>query len=143
MNFYITSDKKVKLNTCHLTCNTNDFEHLKEMIKFLQKRDYCLHVYDHERTMIILPISLIYYIESIDNKTYIYTNQSFYRSFEHFSTLKKLYYCLGLRQINKNTIVNIHFILKMKITNDCRRIITLENQEKLVVNRNFRNFLNE
>lgn len=143
MRFIIKTDSNIKKDSCELTCNAQDYDYLKELLCYLQKRDTRMIVYDDEHNMYMLPLAQIYYIECVDNKTFIYTKRASFRSYQHFSVLKKMYQQLGFRQINKNTIVNTHYIVTVKIVEDCRRLISLENDEQLIVNRNFRDFLND
>lgn len=143
MEFVIKTAPEFKRSQCELLCNEQDYNYVKELLHCLQKYDVNMMVYDDDHNMYILPLMYIYYIECVDNKTFIYTKNASFRSYQKFSSLKKCYHQIGFRQINKNTIVNIHYIVSINIMADSRRMILLENDEHLIVNRNFRNFLNQ
>lgn len=142
MEFVIKTIAGIKRDQCELLCNEQDYDYIKKLLHCLKKLDINMMVYDDEHNMYMLPMAQIYYIECVDNKTFIYTRNTSFRSYQHFSSLKKCYRQIGFRQINKNTIVNIHYIVSVNIVADSRRLILLDNNEKLIVNRNFRNFLN-
>lgn len=143
MNFIIKTAKDIEKGHIEIRCNAIDFTYTKELVNYIHHHDKKIKVYDDERNMFLLSYALIYYIECIDNKTFIYTKHDAYRCFIHFSDLKKECYPYGFRQINKNTIVNIHYISSVKIIEDCRRLVSLKNDEQLIVNRNYRNFMND
>lgn len=124
-------------------CSYQDHEYMKELLTYLQTHDIRISAYDDEHNMFMLPLALIYYIENIDGKSFLYTKKEAYRSYQRFSVLKKMYQKIGFRQINKNTIVNLHYIQTIRVSSDCRRTITLKNGEQLIVNRSFRHFMEE
>lgn len=85
----------------------------------------------------ILDISKIAYIESVDRKTFVYTESECYES------RLKLYemddrLCDGdFLRISKSCIVRIRYIRSLRSEIDRRLRITLENGEQLIVSRQY------
>lgn len=116
-------------------------EQIKIILNALSKTREAITLYDDEHNAFLIPIITIYYFECIDRKVYAYTKNGIYRLYELFSDLKTKYEALGIYQINKTTLLNIHHIQSYKITADCRRLVILDNNEKLIINRRYQNVL--
>ena len=106
-------------------------------MKIISLYDTRLKAYDDQHNMFLIPIPLIYYIECVYNKVFIYTKDEVYRSHERFTELKNSYASEGLIQINKNTLVNKIHIQSIQIEKECRRKLFLNNDESLIVNRKY------
>lgn len=138
MNYKIIKSIHLSQENIEIHCNPKDYETMKEIMKTLQYLDMQCSAYDDEHNMYFIPIMFIYYIENVDNKTYLYTKDESFRSYQTFTTLNKLFSPHGFRQINKNTLVNLYHVHASKIIKDCRRILFLDNEEQLIVNRKFK-----
>lgn len=85
----------------------------------------------------VLNIYDIFYIESIERKTFIYTKDQIFRS------SKKLYQLLdelkefGFVQINKSYILNIDVLDSVKTLFNSRLKATLINGEKVIITRTY------
>lgn len=88
-------------------------------------------------TETVLNIYDIFYIESIERKTFIYTKDQIFRS------SKKLYQLLnelkefGFVQINKSCIMNIEVLDSVQTLFNSRLKATLINGEKVIITRTF------
>lgn len=88
-------------------------------------------------TETVLNIYDIFYIESIERKTFIYTKDQIFRS------SKKLYQLLnelkefGFVQINKSCIMNIEVLDSVQTIFNSRLKATLINGEKVIITRTF------
>lgn len=112
-----------------------DYE-TKELLHYLQSFSQTTLGYDESQTYRIY-LKDIYYIESVDDKTFLYTKDQFYYSknklYEWENQLKKTSFV----RISKNTIVNIHYLKSVKSLLGGRMEITLVNQEHLIINRHY------
>lgn len=142
MKFQLRVDENMKEDLIDVVCNKRNYKALEGILKKMEQMDACFELFDDEHNMFRIHIMQIYYVEIIDNKVYAYTSAATYRIYRSFSSLKKTCKSIGLKQINKNTLVNISHIQAIKIASECRRILYLDNQEQLIVNRQFRDFLN-
>lgn len=141
MNFRLRIFEEMEENYVEVICNKRNYETIRELLKKVQHLDGHLPMYDDEHNMFQIHLMQVYYFESIDNKVFAYTAQDMYRIYQSFSQLKKALSEQGIKQINKNTLVNINHVQSVKVAKDCRRILCLDNQEQLIVNRQFRNFM--
>lgn len=96
--------------------------------------------YDDANNIYFIPIISILYIEVVEHHLFAYTKDNIfslrYYSLKDFIHKQKLHnFC----QINAQTIVNIDYIVSYSIDKDSRRKIILENNDKLIVNRSYKN----
>lgn len=90
-----------------------------------EDRSSCLSVHD------------IYYIESLERKTFIYTKDKVFR------TNKKLYQFaeelkdFSFLQVNKSCLLNINVLVHVKTLLNSRLEATLDNGEKLIITRTY------
>lgn len=109
---------------------------VKYLVKRLENDDYSICGNDNGRIYRI-DVTDIFYIESVDRKTFIYSTQQVFR------TEKKLYQLLeelkshDFVQINKAVIVNINVLESMKMLANSRIQVTLQNGEKLNASRTY------
>lgn len=109
---------------------------IKEIITFLKgEKRKVVAQYDGE--WIMLATSEIYYVESVDSKTFIYTIDKVLDSPESLIELENQYSSLGLVRIGKSQLVNLHHVKKLRSILNSRIEITLESGEKLVVSRHY------
>ncbi|MBD5548448.1 MAG: LytTR family transcriptional regulator [Lachnospiraceae bacterium] len=108
------------------------------IIDFLQSFDMQIKCdsNDAERMINILDI---YYIESVDKKTYVYLENTVYHTNFRLYQLKDKLQEYGFVQISKSCILNINALESMKPLFNSRMEATLKNGEKVTVNRNYLN----
>lgn len=85
----------------------------------------------------ILDVSRIVYIESVDRKTFVYTEKDCYESKLKLYEMEERLCEGGFFRVSKSCLVNIHFIKSLR--NDINRKIrlTLENGEQVMVSRQY------
>lgn len=126
------SDTEIIINCSSLTAET------ESIIAALRMADNQLTVTRDGETH-ILDITKIAYIESVDRKTFVYTENDCYES------KLKLYemddrLCNpggGFLRISKSCIVRLKYIRSLKAELDRRIRITLENGEQLIASRQY------
>lgn len=83
----------------------------------------------------ILPISDIYYVESVDLKTFVYTADQVYQAKQKLYEIEETLDEGEFLRINRQTIINISRIRNITPAGNGRFQATLTNGEKLIVSR--------
>ena len=85
---------------------------------------------------VLLEISFIYYIESVDKRTFVYTKENCYESKLRLSELEESLGSYFLR-ISKSMIVNLKKIKSVKSDLSGRMEASMLNGEKIVISRSY------
>ena len=124
------ADTEIVINCGRLTPET------ERIIAALRMSDSQLTVVKDGESF-ILDISKIMYIESVDRKTFVYTENECYESkLKLYETEERL--CgSGFLRISKSCLVQISFIRSIRAELDRRLRLTLENGEQMIVSRQY------
>ena len=87
---------------------------------------------------VTVAIADIYYIDTVDRKTFAYTKDSCIEIKEALRDLSDDYSYAGFARISKSSVVNIYKIKKLQGDINMRVIIFLKNDEKLIMNRSYK-----
>ena len=129
-----------------LSCNE-----IEIIIKYPQKDRRVLRIIDFlqsfdmqikcagENTERMIHIMDIFYIESVDKKTFVYLENAVYRTEFRLYQLKDKLQTYGFVQINKSCILNINALDSIRPLFNSRMEATLKNGEKVQINRNYLN----
>lgn len=129
-----------------LSCNE-----IEIIIKYPQKDRRVLRIIDFlqsfdmqikcagENAERMIHIMDIYYIESVDKKTFVYLENAVYRTEFRLYQLKDKLQTYGFVQINKSCILNINALDSIRPLFKSRMEATLKNGEKVQINRNYLN----
>ncbi len=90
-------------------------------------------------TDLMINILDIYYIESVDKKTFVYLENAVYRTDFRLYQLKDKLRAYGFVQISKSCILNINTLESIRPLFNSRMEATLKNGEKVNINRNYLN----
>lgn len=90
-----------------------------------------------------LPLDKIYYIDSVDGRTFIYHEDEVYRSKESLATLEVQLHNTPFVRIGKNCILNTSYLKSVKPIVNHRLLATLTNGENLIISRNYIDALKE
>lgn len=93
-----------------------------------------LTVYSNNNAF-ILPITDIFYVESVDLKTFVYTEQTMYQAKLKLYEVEDLLNKTEFLRVNRQTIVNIRRIQNVSPAGSGRFQATLTNGEKVIVSR--------
>ena len=85
----------------------------------------------------ILDISKIAYIESVDRKTFVYTDSECYETKMKLYEMEERLCGSGFLRISKSCLVRLRYIRSIKAELDRRLRLTLENGEQMIVSRQF------
>lgn len=108
------------------------------LFNFMKNRLKEIEVFDEYYNHYVVSLISIYYIETTDNKVFVYTKDNVYRINKHIKRLKKELMNFGFFQVNARTLVNAIHITHYKIGEESRRLLTLDNNETLIVNRHYK-----
>lgn len=79
----------------------------------------------------------IYYFEAVENRTYAYCENEVYQCKQKLYELEERLGTMNFQRISRSCILNIHKLLSIKTLLNGRIEATLENREKLIVNRHY------
>ena len=94
---------------------------------------------NNENEEILINASDIFYVESVDKKTFIYLKDKVYQTDLRLYQLINELSHLGFVQVSKSCILNINVLLSIKPLINSRMEATLQNGEKILINRNYLN----
>lgn len=139
--------EKMKIKTEQdLSCNE-----IEVIIKYPQKDKQVNHIIDFlqsfdmqikcagDNAEQMINILDIYYIESVDKKTFVYLENAVYRTDFRLYQLKDKLRAYGFVQISKSCILNINTLESIRPLFNSRMEATLKNGEKVNINRNYLN----
>ena len=116
-------------------CNEID-QQLESLIEHIQS--YCITILHKKNDLVFhLSADVIFYFESIDEKTFTYTKNEVYdcelKLYELEEKLKQTSYC----RVSKSCILNTSVVAHVRPLIGGRLEATLDNEEKVIVNRHY------
>lgn len=124
------NDTEIIINCSSLTPET------ESIVAALRMADNQITVVKNGETH-ILDISKIAYIETVDRKTFVYTENDCYESKLKLYEMNEMLFGSNFLRISKSCIVRLKYIRSLKAELDRRIRITLENGEQLIVSRQY------
>lgn len=94
---------------------------------------------NNENEEVMINTSDIFYVESVDKKTFIYLKDKVYQTNLRLYQLINEISHLGFVQVSKSCILNVNMLLSVKPLINSRMEATLKNGEKILINRNYLN----
>lgn len=137
MKLIKTKEKDLKENYLELHYDTVDEETTAVLERLRDTLRYIEGTYEDRKVTIAL--TDIFYIETVDRKTFAYTKDMCVEIKEALREILEEYSKIGFVRISKSAIVNIYKIKKLQGDINMRVIIFLKNDEKLVMNRSYKN----
>ena len=89
----------------------------------------------------ILDAAEVLYIDTTDKKTFIYTKSNVYESSLRLYELENKLSTCDFFRAGKSSIINFNKIKSLKSDLDGRLIVTMENNEKLIVSRQYASYI--
>ncbi len=137
MRLIKTKEENLEENYLELHYNKIDDETNAVLDRLRDTLRYIEGMCDEKKVTIAL--TDIFYIETVDRKTYAYTKDACVEIKETLRDILEEYSGIGFARISKSTIVNIYKIKKLQGDLNMRVIIFLKNDEKLIMNRSYKN----
>lgn len=124
------SDTEIIINSKRLT---HEVEKIIATLRILDQK--IMTTKDGES--FIVDVSKIIYVESVDRKTFVYTeNDCFESKLKLYEIEEQLCQC-GFLRISKACLVHLKYIRSLKSELDRKIRITLENGEQIIVSRKY------
>jgi len=109
---------------------------IDSLVRYIQNNDSYIYGEENGRKC-KLRASTIYYIESVDKQTFIYTDKNVYHSSLRLYQLAGQLKRLDFVQISKSCILNLNMLEDIQTLKNSRLEATLLNGEKLHVSRTY------
>lgn len=129
-----TAQQGVEITVKYAKMN-QEITHLVSLIRSIDTKILC----NSETGEKIVKASDVFYIESVDKKTYIYCEKDVYRTELRLYQLMEMLSELEFVQINKSCILNINVLDTIRALFNSRMEATLKNGERLYVTRKYLN----
>lgn len=119
---------------------SKEIQYIRQLLQ-----NYMTHIkgFDEEHNTCYIRVMDIYYLEIVDSKCFIYTKDLTYKASLMFKDLKIKLIKHGFVPCSKSIIVNMHHVIQCRVYTECRRVLTMDNGEQIVVNRKFRKQFDE
>lgn len=112
----------------------------ESIIASLRAMDSKITVKKGEESL-VLDISRIAYIESVDRKTFVYTEDDYYETRLRLYEIEEQLYGRGFQRVSKSCLVHLRYIRSIRADIDRKLRLTLENGEQMIVSRQYANEL--
>ncbi|SJZ40878.1 LytTR family DNA-binding domain-containing protein [Anaerorhabdus furcosa] len=116
---------------------------LKKLIEFLENKNQKLEAVSNQNQKVYVHPMDVLYIESVDGITYIYTTDNVFKLKMTLQELEDTYQGTDYFRGAKNLIINIQHVESLKSQLNGRIIVTMDNEELLVVSRHYARLLKE
>jgi len=123
------SEERAEIHTVSIT------EEIRNAINLLEHNQQIIPVTDSEAT-ILCPLNRIYYFDSVDNHTFVYTKDNCFETKYRLYELEGMLSCDFFRS-SKSMIINIRKIASVKAEINARMRATLLNGEAVIISRNY------
>ena len=124
------SDTEIVINSRSLT------PEIEKIIATLRILDQQMMVTKNDESY-ILDVVKIVYIESVDRKTFVYTENDCFESKLKLYEIEEMLCHSGFLRISKACLVNLKYIRSLKSELDRKIRLTLENGEQIIVSRQY------
>ena len=135
MRINIHTDQTIQETEVNINCNqlTPDIERMISLLRVMDKKLTGVK----NGQMYFLDSNQILYIETVDKKTFFYTGKDVYETPLKLYELEEQLSSHGFFRAGKSTIINFNQIKALKPDLDGRILVTMNNNEKLVVSRQY------
>lgn len=88
-------------------------------------------------SLVKIQLDEIYYIDTVDNRTYVYCEKDIYENNMKIYELEKILEGTSIVRVNKSCLLNIDKLRSVKAQINGRLLASLSNGEKIVINRSY------
>lgn len=131
----ITKIEKSQPEIVEIHCHKNSDE-VKEIVAFVKSRQGQLTGTIDDRRFEI-PVSDIFYIESVDNKSFLYTQEKVYETKHKIYELEEILRKKRFIRISKSTLLNLMKISSIKPALNGRFTAVLYSGEETIISRKY------
>lgn len=135
MKIIINIDENVPETEIIINCNqlTDEVENIMATLRIMNQQ---MLVYRGEENH-LLDVSSISYIESLERKTFVYTETNVFESKLKLYEIEEKLCKLGFFRISKSCLVNLKYIKTIRNDVERRLRLTLKNGEQVMVSRQY------
>ena len=128
MKITINVDEKIDETEIMINCNqlTGDIENIIATLRIMNQQ--MLVMQDDESCL--LDVSKISYIEAVDRKTFVYTEDAFYESKLKLYEMEDRLCQSGFFRVSKSCLVHLKFIKSLKNDVERKLRLTMKNGEQ-------------
>lgn len=135
MKIIINVDEKINETEIMINCNqlTSDVENIIATLRILNQQ--MLVMRDGENCL--LDVSRISYIEALERKTFVYTEDAIYESKLKLYEMEERLCQSGFFRVSKSCLVHLKFIKSIKNDVERKLRLTMKNGEQIMVSRQY------
>ena len=135
MKLTIHQDPDIPETEIIINCAHMDVR-IQRLIALIRQHSFSLTAYQEEKEF-QLPLEQIYFIDSVDGKTFLYLEKEVYFCRNTLAVLEEKLVHTSFIRISKNCIINTNFLKSVRPMYNHRLEASLENGETLIVTRNY------
>ncbi|MBD5506370.1 MAG: LytTR family transcriptional regulator [Lachnospiraceae bacterium] len=135
MKLTIHQDLDIPETEIIINCAHMDLR-IQRLIALIRQHSFSITAYQEEKEF-QLPLEQIYFIDSVDGKTFLYLEKEVYSCRNTLAVLEEKLVHTSFIRISKNCIINTNFLKSVRPMYNHRLEALLENGETLVVTRNY------
>lgn len=110
-------------------------DEIQRAVELLENNHHSLSVIDEEKT-VLCPLNLIYYIESVDKQTFVYTKSKCFRAKQRLYEMEEILPYEFFR-CSKSMILNVRKIASVRAEFNARFRAVMLNGEEVIISRNY------
>ena len=135
MKITINIDEKIQETEIKISCNqlTYEVENLIATLRMLNQQ----MLVSKENENFLLDVNEICYIEAVDRKTFVYTEDDIYESKLKLYEMEEKLCQSGFIRISKSCLVRLKYIKSIKNDVDRKLRLTMKNGEQIIVSRQY------
>ncbi|MGN0536950.1 MAG: LytTR family DNA-binding domain-containing protein [Acutalibacteraceae bacterium] len=135
MKLYIEQSDCYKETEIIIHCSILD-RNLQKIIEQIQLASCILTVQKDDQTLLLKP-DTVCYLESVDDKTFVYTEKEVYESQMKLYELEEFLKQASFVRISKSCILNINYLESVRPLLNGKMEALLSNGERIIVNRHY------
>lgn len=129
-------------NEVILRCRELDDEMLR-LLALVRAGMQKLLVWNEQKELLPLNVSETVYCETVEEKTFVYTENGMYQTALTLSELEERWAAMGLLRCGKSCVANLYAIRRLRSCGGGRIETTLSTGEKIVISRHYAPALRE
>lgn len=115
---------------------SNMTQSLNSIIQYIRQQEYLIQgTFDNKLYQI--PLNKILYFETVDKRTFIYTQQKIFECKKKLSVIEQDLIKANIIRISKTVLLNISCLACVKLYPNHRLLAELNNEENLIVSRKY------
>ena len=135
MKLILQEDKSLKETIIDIAYSVLD-RRVQKVIEILETFPVQLEGKKEERVHLLNSLD-VYYIESVDNVSFLYTESDVFESKEKLYVLENILEKSSFIRINKSTILNMDYLQSVRPLPNYRLEANLKNGENLIISRHY------